>query len=225
MCGRFVRGYTVAQLAAYFDVDEVRTDLDPSWNVAPTQDVTVLRRTGDGDRVLSAMRWGLVPHWSDGPDTKYAMINARAETAHDKPAYRGPFRSRRCAVLADGFYEWRPDPDGPKTPIHVRRADGDPFAFAGLWDRWTGGDDGRKITSCTILTMDANAFMEPIHDRMPVIVDGDRLEAWTDPGLDEVEEIRALLDPWDGAGWEADVVSTEVNAPGNDGPRLVDPVG
>lgn len=113
----------------------------------------------------------MVPHWSDGPDSQYSTINARAETAHDKPAYRGPFRSKRCGVVATGFYEWRENLDGNKTPMHVCREDSGLFLFAGLRDEWTAEDEEQVVRSCTILTIEPNDLMAPIHDRMPVVLD------------------------------------------------------
>jgi hypothetical protein len=124
---------------------------------------------------IAALRWGLVPHWADDVKIGYRLINARSETAADKPAFRKAFRDRRCLILTDGFYEWQ-KLDGRKQPYYIRRREGKPFAFAGLWDRWNKGE--QPLESCTILTTDANELMRPLHDRMPVILDPADFDRW-----------------------------------------------
>ena len=153
-----------------FNVTGPLPNVPPRYNIAPTQDAPVVRQTKDADeREMDMLRWGLVPSWSQGPDSGYSMINARAETVATKPAFRSAFRFRRCLVPADGFYEWR-KVAGRKQPYRITVKDGEPFAFAGLWEHWTG-PDGYVVQSFTIVVTEANELLRPIHDRMPVILD------------------------------------------------------
>lgn len=191
MCGRFVAATPLPLLAERFGVDEVRASgLPPSWNVAPTDPVpaVVARR---GRRLLGALRWGLVPSWAADPSGAARMINTRAETVATKPAFREPFRHRRCLIPADGFYEWRRR-DGGKDPFFIAAADGSPLAFAGLWDVWRGG--GRRLATCAIVTTAANPTVRAIHDRMPVILPPPAWDAWLDPCTDP-ELLLGLLVP------------------------------
>jgi len=167
MCGRFVQLGPVAVYAAMFDIGGQYGAVARRYNVAPTQSVMACRER-NGRRELRPLRWGLVPHWSRGPDSRYGMIDARAETVHRKPAYRDPFRSRRCLIPAEAFYEWKPGPGG-KQPYAIRMQSRAPFAFAGLWDGWVA-PDGTALESCTLIVTDANEMLQPIHDRMPVIL-------------------------------------------------------
>ena len=148
MCGRFAQCADADTLARQFELETVPA-LTPRYNVAPTQPVLAVRIGDSGRRELTALRWGLVPSWSKGPDNRYSMINARAETVAEKPAYRAAFARRRCLIPADAFYEWRAGAHG-KVPHAIRREDGAPFAMAGLWEHWTGAD-GSEIASCTIM--------------------------------------------------------------------------
>ncbi len=166
MCGRFTLRTPTHRLAEAFGVRDL-PNLPPRYNIAPTQDAAVVRPGPEGEaRELAMLRWGLVPSWSEGPSA-YSMINARAETVATKPAFRAAFRHRRCLVPADGFYEWQ-RVDGGKQPYLVELASGEPFAFAGLWEHWEGGD---VIESFTIIVTEANELLRPIHERMPVILD------------------------------------------------------
>ncbi|KAA6187905.1 SOS response-associated peptidase [Thiohalocapsa marina] len=223
MCGRFVQCTDPDSLAEQFGLDRVCA-VDPRYNVAPTQPVLAVRaeQTGASRRELIQLRWGLVPAWSKGQDHRYSMINARAESVADKPAYRNAFRQRRCLIPADGFYEWQTGADG-KQPFLIRRADGLPFAMAGLWEHWQG-PEGRVIDSCTIVVTDANALLAPIHDRMPVILDPTDYGLWLNPGIQDRQRLQALLQPVDPNGWIAYPVSRAVNSPANDAPSLLDPL-
>ena len=220
MCGRFAQYADADTLARHFELATVPA-LTPHYNVAPTQPVLAVRIDDSGQRELTALRWGLVPSWSKGPDNRYSMINARAETVADKPAYRAAFARRRCLIPADAFYEWRAAADG-KVPHAIRRDDGAPFALAGLWEHWMG-PDGSEIASCTIIVTDANALLAPIHDRMPVILDAADYGAWLDPANEDKAALRLLLRPADPAGWTAYPVSRAVNSPRNDSPALLEP--
>ena len=220
MCGRFAQHADADTLACHFELVTVPA-LTPHYNVAPTQPVLAVRADGSGRRELTDLRWGLVPSWSKGPDNRYSMINARAETVATKPAYRAAFARRRCLIPADAFYEWKATADG-KVPHAIRREDGAPFAMAGLWEHWMGSD-GSEIASCTIIVTDANILLAPIHDRMPVILDAADYGTWLDPGNEDKANLQTLLRPADTSGWTAYPVSRAVNSPRNDSPALLAP--
>jgi putative SOS response-associated peptidase YedK len=222
MCGRFLLHSPLAELQRAFRFAG-RPNLEPRFNVAPTQRVAIVRlAAGDGGtsrRELALVRWGLVPAWAKDPAIGSRMINARAEGIAGKPAFRAAFRQRRALVPADGFYEWKRMEGGRKQPMLVRRRDRRPFAFAGLWESWRG-PDGAPLETMTIVTTEPNGLMAGIHDRMPVILGEDDHEAWLDPGRPGG---AALLRPCP-AGWlEAVPVSTRVNSPRNDDAALVEP--
>jgi putative SOS response-associated peptidase YedK len=222
MCGRYTLTVPGEQVAEMFDLAET-PQLEPRYNIAPTQQVPAIRveRPG-GERRLSFFHWGLIPHWSKDPSIGNRMINARSETAAEKPSFRTPFKRRRCLVVADGFYEWKKRGSGPKQPYYVHLAGGDPFAFAGLWEHWRG--DGEEIESCTLLTTRPNELMKPLHDRMPVILPSAAYDLWLDPSVDDREQLEELLQPYDPEPMEAYPVSTYVNRPGNQGARCIEPL-
>lgn len=215
MCGRFALHADPEQLAEALDAS-APADYHPRFNIAPTQTVLTLHRVGD-ERRLVPLRWGLVPAWSKGPDNRYSMINARAETVHSKPAFRGPFRHHRCLIPASGFYEWRTGERG-KQPWYIHPTDGPLLLFAGLWDRWDGPDE--HVDSCTILTTAANALMAQLHDRMPVILDAEGQIAWLDPDADS-SDLRALLVPAPDERLAAHPVGRQINNPRHEGPDCI----
>ena len=180
MCGRFLLHAPVEVLQRAFGFAE-RPNLQPRYNIAPTQTVAIVRRKDDGGgRELALVRWGLIPSWAKDASIGGRLINARAETVAEKPAFRGAFRRRRALVPADGFYEWRKrEGDRPKQPLLIRRRDGQPFALAGLWEHWRGPEG--EVQTCTIVTTAANVVLAPIHDRMPVILDPASYDRWLDP--------------------------------------------
>jgi putative SOS response-associated peptidase YedK len=218
MCGRYTLstpGDLVAELVAL----EEAPQLTPRYNIAPTQEAPVVRLEPDGRRRLDLLRWGLVPHWAADPGIGNRLINARAETVAAKPAFRDAFRRQRCLVVADGFYEWRPE-GGGKRPYHLRRLDRRPFALAGLWSRWQRGE-APPLETFTLLTCEPSEAVRPFHDRMPVILPVDRYAAWLAPESDP-QELAALLVPY-AEPLEGVPVSTWVNAPAHEGPRCVEP--
>jgi putative SOS response-associated peptidase YedK len=219
MCGRFTLTSPRKVLKEFLPLLDL-PELQPRYNIAPTQPVLAVRQLPQSARPEAVnLRWGLVPHWADDLKIGYSLINARSETAASKPAFRDAFRDRRCLILADGFYEWQ-KLDGRKQPHHIRRKDGKPFAFAGLWERWRKGD--QPVESCTILTTDANELMRPLHDRMPVILDTSHFDRWLDPTMHAPAEVQTLLGPCP-AGWlQAIPVSTHVNNPRNEDPHCID---
>ncbi|MCF7983006.1 MAG: SOS response-associated peptidase [Thiohalocapsa sp.] len=224
MCGRFVQHADPEIYASRYGIDDLSTleRAGHGFNVAPTQSVLVIR-SGPGGRQLASLRWGLVPHWSKGPDNRYSMINARAETVHEKPAYRSAFKQRRCLIPAEGFYEWQATAHG-KQPYLIAREDGEPFMMAGLWETWHGDDNAGTIESCSIIVTDANDLMAPVHDRMPVILGADSHGAWLAADNTDSDALRALLQPPPAEGWTLHPVSKAVNNPRNDSADLLEPV-
>jgi len=225
MCGRY--RLTIdqqEQLEVYVAELFEEEDRGSRYNIAPTQRVPVLV-IQDDTRWIRGFRWGLVPSWAKDPAIGNRMINARSETVAEKPSFRTAWKHRRrCLVLTDGFYEWQKPADGkgPKIPHAIEMADGRPFGFAGLWERWGSEDD--PLFTCTILTTDANELVKPIHDRMPVILgDAEEWDAWVDPDVPS-DELDGLLRPYPSEELHAYPVSTYVNKPGNEGPECVDPV-
>ena len=219
MCGRFVQCATGAVLAARFQL-AAPPALVPRYNVAPSQPIGAVRIAGDGGREWVLLRWGLVPAWASEPRTGYSTINARAETAAEKPAYRQAFRRRRCLIPADGFYEWRKVGKG-KQPYRIAPADGRPVAFAGLWERWER--DGQVLESATILVTSANALLAPIHDRMPAILDPADEARWLDPHVTDPAVLRPLLVPCPPERLRLWPVGAAVNRSGAEGPALMAP--
>jgi len=255
MCGRFtVRSNLNLILQQFALDDEPDFDLTPRYNIAPTQEVAVVRATEAG-RELAMLRWGLIPSWSKDEKMGNRLLNARSETAAEKPSFRSAFRRRRCLVVADGFYEWKKidspaaesargngDADSqrgtkkttskrnsqtPKQPFLIHMQDGGPFAFAGLWETWKGPRGAElptPIQSCTILTTEPNALMATIHDRMPVILPQEDYAMWLDPSFEGIEALQALQRPYDPDAMIATPVSTLVNSPRNESPECVVPV-
>ena len=225
MCGRFTRHTDSAVFAERFDAT-LQTDLPLSYNIAPSQAVLVARVNAENVRELVALRWGLVPGWSKGPDNRYSMINARAETVAEKPAYRTAFKQRRCLFAADGFYEWKRDGQR-KQPFYIGLRDEQPFAMAGLWEYWQG-EDGTAIESCAVITTDANELVADIHDRMPVILDPADYATWLSPGIDEPaarkELLTSLLKPFAPERMRTYPVSTRVNSPKNNDAACMEPL-
>ena len=191
MCGRFNLTTPTDSLRALFGFDEM-PNLPPRYNIAPTQDVAVVRLAGAERRpAFALLRWGLIPAWAKDVSIGSRMINARAETVAEKPAFRNAFRRRRCLIPADGFYEWEKRPDGAKQPWRITLESGAPFAFAGLWEHWSGAD-GSEAESCTIVTTAAADSIARIHERMPVILDRADFPAWLSG---TPEEAQTLLQP------------------------------
>jgi putative SOS response-associated peptidase YedK len=219
MCGRYTLTTPSERLAEEFGIKDSSAELPQSYNVAPTQGVAAVLEEG-GVRRLEVLRWGLIPPWADDPQIGSRMINARSETAPEKPSFRRAFRERRCLIPADGFYEWQRT-NGAKQPFYIHMEDGRPFAFAGLWESWGRGGEC-EIRTCTILTTAANAVVGEIHERMPVIVAPDAYDVWLDPSS-ERDELTGLLAPYPEDEMEAYPVSRFVNSPSNNDPRCVEP--
>jgi putative SOS response-associated peptidase YedK len=221
MCGRFVREKSIPAIAREFGVDEISADLKPSYNIAPTQKVAVVVR--DNVKQLISVQWGLIPSWSDDPKIGNKLINARAETITEKASFKNAFKKRRCLIVADGFYEWQKTGQR-KTPVYIRLKSGKPFGFAGLYDTWTS-PEGEQITTCTIITTEANDVMKPIHSRMPVIIPKDSEDLWLSPEIKDSEVLLDMLRPYPSEEMETHPVSNMVNSPANNTPECIEPVG
>ena len=223
MCGRFVLMTPGRDLAERFGLEEI-PDLEPRYNIAPTQVVVIIRVDRDTlQKRLARVKWGLIPFWAKETSIGNRLINARGESAAEKPAFRAAFKTRRCLVPADGFYEWEKRKGGQKQPYLVSNSDGSPFAFAGLWESWTG-PEGEIIESCTILTTDANDLTRPIHDRMPVILKPEDYDLWLDPEVKEPELLKSLLRPYPSEEMVVEPVSPKVNKASYDAPDCVEVV-
>ena len=222
MCGRYNLITDAQSLVDFFEIENILfepSELKPRYNIAPSQTVPIVRMGVSGRELLMA-RWGLVPHWSKEPETKYSTINARAETVAEKPTYRDAFRRKRCLIPATGFYEWKRE-GNRKTPHHIRMKESEIFAFAGLWDRWD--KEGEGFESCSIIVTTANEAMQPIHERMPVILNTAQYNSWLNTEHYNRAHLEAMLVPYVG---DLDVypVGRKVNSPSNEGPSLIQPV-
>jgi len=221
MCGRFTLTATPGRLRERFALDETPAAMSPRYNIAPSQDVLAIANRMP--RAAHPLRWGLVPSWAKDASVGYRMINARAETLAERPAFRGALARRRCLVPADGFYEWRRQGKAKKQPFHIRARDGAPLGFAGLWELWRG-PDGVTLGSCAIITTAANALLAPIHDRMPAILPPAAFNAWLDPSERPAGALTPLLVPCPDEWLEAFPVSTHVNSPTHEDPACLTPL-
>jgi putative SOS response-associated peptidase YedK len=209
MCGRFVLAVDPQQVQMQFSLTSAPT-VTANYNVSPTQPVAVV--TNETPRTLDYQRWGLIPSWAKDMSLGAKMINARSETVDEKPAFRAAFKRRRCLIPASGFYEWRTNDDGKKTPMYIHLKDQDLFAFAGLWEIWNSPDG--ELRTCTILTTDANPFMQAIHNRMPVIMRPEDYDAWLQPGEMAAGAMKGLLRQYESEQMDAYEVSKAVNRAG-----------
>lgn len=215
MCGRYRLSRRKQLVEEYFDSSSDEQDWQPRHNIAPTQPVAVIRQNPKPPiRELSFIRWGLVPSWVKDTSAAASMINARSETASTKPAFSEALKHRRCLIPADGFYEWKRTGTS-KQPFCFEVNDGALFAFAGLWERWKDANE-TWLKTCTILTTTPNAVTAAVHDRMPVILDASDYDLWLDPGMKNVEEVSALLKPYDALQMRCYPVSNRINHVAND---------
>jgi putative SOS response-associated peptidase YedK len=221
MCGRF----TLLTLGQFTDLFPwIRMPAMPPgsrYNIAPSQQIAVV--ANDGRDQIDFYRWGLVPFWAKDSAIGNKLINARMETLAEKPAYRAALRSRRCLIPADGFYEWKKEKGGGKTPMRIRMKSQEPFAFAGLWEKWRGADGG-ELRTCTIITGAANELVRPIHDRMPVILQSEHYREWIAAGDRDAADILPLLATYPAEAMEAFPVSNVVNNAMSDIPDCVEPL-
>jgi putative SOS response-associated peptidase YedK len=220
MCGRYTVTATPEVLRALFGYTE-QPNFPPRFNVAPTQPIAVVRLM-NGKRQFALVRWGLLPSWVKDPKAFSLLINARGETVNDKPAYKAAMKRRRCLIPADGFYEWKAL-GSRKQPYYVRAKSREPFAFAGLWETWTG-PNGEELETAVIVTTDANQTLAPIYDRMPMIVPPEQFDLWLGGPDEDTTAATALIHPAPDDLLEAYPVSPDVNRVANDNPRLIEPV-
>jgi len=221
MCGRFTLKTPASRLATIFGVTGF-PQLSPRYNIAPTQLVVCIRTAGSqsGDQNAALLRWGLIPSWAKETTTGAPLINARSETAADKPAFRKAFQSRRCLIPADGFFEWKVLNKKPKQPWYIHQPDEDMFCFAGLWETWREHSSGQPIESCTILTTQANEDLAELHERMPVILPESAYATWlseaSSPG-----QLQTLMQPLPMGTLVRRPVSLLVNKVTNDVPECI----
>lgn len=220
MCGRFSLGQSGRAIAEAFQLP-TEPAIAPRYNIAPTQPAPVILATSE-ERQFQLLYWGLIPSWAKDPKMGARMINARSETVSEKPSFRAAFKRRRCLVLADGFYEWQRSTTG-KQPFYFLMESHQPFAFAGLWEHWQGAD-GSEITSCTILTTEANELMHSLHDRMPVILEPQEYDRWLDPTFQDPVVLQSLLRPYASDQMTSYAVSPRVNSPKYDYPGCIEPL-
>jgi len=221
MCGRYSFTSPIEAVRQVFKLPALpATNLQPRYNIAPTQNAPVIRLNTDGERELVMMRWGLIPFWAKEEKIGYRTINARAETVASKPSFRAAFRQRRCLVPATGFYEWQVQGKGKlKQPYNIAMADGGPFGMAGLWERWEGPDG--PVETYTIVVGEPNDLVRPIHNRMPIIIGPEDHDSWLSGTADDA---NALLKPYKPEAMTAWPVSTVVNSPKNDKPECIEPL-
>jgi putative SOS response-associated peptidase YedK len=223
MCARFTLRKPPWPLARALGSTSVARSLRSRFNIAPTQ--PIVTALNDPARSVEEVRWGLVPPHAEHPSAvKLSTFNARIETVAKAPTYREAFRARRCAIFADGFYEWRADSDGGKTPLWIHRTDDEPFVFAGIWDVWHSPSSDETITSASIITQPANTFMAAIHSRMPVVLDVERANAWLAAGEADPAALLELLAPGPPEGWTANPVAPRVGNARFDDEALIAPV-
>lgn len=220
MCGRYTLTTPLEGIRQAFDV-EAGLNLMPRYNIAPTQEVPAVRAAAQGGRELVVLSWGLVPAWAKDRAIASRLINARSESVAEKPAFRRAFAARRCLLPADGFYEWRKE-GAAKQPYRITLADGEVFAFAGLWEHWRDGEGGEDLETCTILTTEAHPSIAEIHPRMPVILPRDGYAAWLDRDSSR-DALLEMLGPYAEKPLKADRVSLRVNKVANDDPALLAP--
>ena len=216
MCGRYRLSRRKQVVEEYFESPSDEEDWTPRYNIAPTQPVAAIRQAGQS-RILSIMRWGLVPSWASDISIGARLINGRSETVLEKPAFRDSFRLRRCLVPADGFYEWK-KAGKARHPFHFVMKDSSLFAFAGVWDRWRS-PTGQVVESCSILTTAPNELLDGVHDRMPVILPQRHYQTWLTAPATEVQRLAELLVPFDASVMQRYPVSSLVNKPENDVPE------
>lgn len=225
MCGRFALYADYEALLERFEIEEAALDqasYEENYNVAPSQQIVAVINDGERNR-LGTLRWGLIPSWAKDEKIGYKMINARAETAAEKPSFRHAFKKKRCLIPANAFYEWKKEQDG-KTPMLIHLEGDELFAFAGLWESWES-PEGEVVHSCTILTTQPNAVMADIHDRMPVILEKEAEKTWLDPNVQDPELLQKLIKPYEAEVLEVYEVSSAVNSPKNKGQELIRKIG
>lgn len=221
MCGRYTLHTPLEIIEQIFQLVKNNISVAPSYNIAPSQEIVIVVRETVGNR-LKNCRWGFLPPWLKGSAREHMMINARAETVAEKPGFREAFRTQRCLVVADGFFEWRKE-GKTRKPVYVRLRGGEPFGFAGLYGSWTS-PEGERLCTSTIITTDANDLLKPVHDRMPVITPRAAHDLWLDPAAQDQERLLAMLKPFPSGELVLFDVSPRVNSPSNNSPENIVPL-
>ena len=221
MCGRYTLKATSEQILAEFKAARKQgEELRERFNIAPAQIIPAVRQSSDSPE-LADFKWGLIPSWAKDAAIGNRMINARAESLLEKPSFRNAFRSRRCIIPSSGFYEWKREGDKGKQPFYFYLKDKPLFGFAGLWEEWTDKETGEPLESCTIITTKANEVLEPVHDRMPVILKPEDYDEWLDPKNADTDDLQELLKPFPSKEMSSHAVSRQVNSPTFDSPELI----
>lgn len=220
MCGRFDCHSDLSVIQKEFNLDQVISNYQPSYNIAPSRQIIIIK--DDGKRYLVQCQWGFIPAWAKDSSIGYSMINARAETVSSKPAFRHAFMKQRCLVVADGFYEWRKE-GKLKIPVYVRLKTQRPIGFAGLYNTWTS-PEGKESCTCTIITTEANELLSSIHDRMPGIIPKEKEELWLNPKIKDTDKLMPLITPYPSEEMECYEVSSLINKPGYDLPEAIIPI-
>jgi putative SOS response-associated peptidase YedK len=221
MCGRFASNAKPKDVEKEFKLGRLNPNLfEPRFNIAPTQLIPAVLES-DGERIVAALRWGLVPSWAKDEKIGSNLINARAETLAEKPSFKNAFRSRRCIIPASGFYEWAKKGASAKQPFYFYLKEKPVFGFAGLWDEWLDKESGELVETCTIITTAANEVLAPVHDRMPVILQAENYDQWLDEKQQSTERLQNLLVPYPAAEMASHAVSRAVNVPTSDSPELI----
>ncbi len=222
MCGRFTQKAPWEKVKKEFTVKTSESNLfTPRYNIAPMQIIPVVRDAAS-ERVIQALKWGLVPSWAKDAAIGNRMINARAETLTEKPSFREAFSKRRCLIPTSGFYEWKKTGSGAKQPFYFYLKEKDVFGFAGLWEEWLDRDSGELLETFTIITTEANDVLKPVHDRMPVIIKAENYDQWLDPKVKNTEKLEKLLAPYPAGEMDSHTVSKAVNSPTADSPELTE---
>lgn len=221
MCGRFTNEADQKAIEKEFKVGKLnKLSFEPRYNIAPTNMIDAVLES-KSERILTVLKWGLIPSWAKDDAIGNKLINARAETLSEKPSFKNAFRSRRCIIPASGFYEWAKKGSGAKQPYYFYLKDKDVFGFAGLWEEWLDKESGELVDTCTIITTEANAVLEPVHDRMPVILKPEDYDEWLDETEKNTERLQKLLVPFPASKMASHPVSKAVNSPTYDGPELI----
>jgi putative SOS response-associated peptidase YedK len=224
MCGRFTNKAKPEQIKTEFKIGSKNPNLyEPRFNIAPSQMIDVVFEP-ESERIISQLKWGLVPSWSKDSDIGNRMINARAETLTEKPSFREAFKSRRCIIPASGFYEWQKQAKGAKQPFYFYLKDKDVFGFAGLWESWIDKQTGEELETCTIITTEANNVLKSVHERMPVILKPESYDEWLDTKVKDTGRLQKLLVPYSAKEMDSHPVSRSVNIPDSDSSDLIEPI-
>jgi putative SOS response-associated peptidase YedK len=221
MCGRFTNDIIDEELNKIFGVPGVLPKREARYNIAPTQMIEAVVEQ-KAERILTQLKWGLIPSWAKDDSLAGKMINARAETIAEKPSFKNAFKSRRCIIPASGFYEWQKTSAG-KQPFYFYLKDESPFGLAGLYENWLDKQTGELVETCTIITTEANEVLEPVHERMPVILKAKDYDFWLDEKVKDIDRLQSLLVPYPAEEMESHKVGKGVNIPDNNSPELIKP--